>query len=49
MIVFTAGNIERLHSAIGYHTPKEAEKAFHENMSIHDKSCGMMVWACHFI
>ncbi len=30
-------NTERLHSAIGYFTPKEAEEAFYENMNTFDK------------
>ncbi len=30
-------NIERLHSAIGYITPQEAEEAFYENMNVLDK------------
>ncbi len=30
-------NTERLHSAIGYITPKEAEEAFYENMNTFDK------------
>lgn len=29
---------ERLHSAIGYITPQEAEEAFYTNMSAHDKA-----------
>ena len=31
-------NTERLHSAIGYATPKEAEEAFYENLNAHDKA-----------
>ena len=30
-------NNERLYSAIGYTTPQEAEEAFYENLSTHDK------------
>lgn len=31
-------NTERLHSAIGYSTPQEAEEGFYESMSSHDKA-----------
>ena len=31
-------NTERLHSAIGYITPKEAEEAFYENLSAAEKA-----------
>lgn len=31
-------NNERLHSAIGYTTPQEAEEGFYESMSSHDKA-----------
>jgi len=31
-------NTERLHSAIGYVTPQEAEEAFYENLSAAEKS-----------
>ena len=35
-------NTDRLHSAIGYVTPQEAEEAFHENLNADEKAAQLL-------